>query len=362
LLSGSAGPEACVDPEMLKRVRAELSEEDPATRKDRLEHEVYAAQALAVKTPVVLPHREMFAFDRQQPVPAVYEIGALRGQEIRLTITSTAIPDLRAGIFAHDGNKLRRIAVSTGSGTLTSRVFWTGPHYLVLQAGAKASGQFLVELGAGASLLFPVRTKDSRAIKSFFGDRRGGGTRSHEGVDIFAPKGAEAVAAANGRVVRVGYSGLGGKVVWLADEERSRFFYYAHLDSFAADEGDVVRAGDVLGYVGNTGNARTTPPHLHFGVYAPRAVDPHPYLHEPQSKWRKITAKTDLIGRTVVIGPKKTSLYASPDTKSTVVNTLARDQYVRILGASAAFYRVLFEDGTVGWLKSDHVRALRRSA
>lgn len=347
---------------MLRRVTEQVEHEDPATRKDRLEHEVYALQALSLRTPVVLPHRELFAFDRQQPVPAVYEIGALRGQELRLTITSSAIPDVRAGIFAHDGEKLRRIAVSTGSGTLETRVYWTGPHYLVLQAGSKAAGQFLVELSSGASLAFPVEKKDSRAIKSFFGDRRGGGTRSHEGVDIFAAKGTPAVAAVDGRVVRVGYSGLGGKVVWLADEQRTRFFYYAHLDSFAALEGSEVRAGDVLGYVGNTGNARTTPPHLHFGVYAPRAVDPHPYLHEPTGKPKKITAKADLIGRTVVVAPKRTTLYASPDARSTVVNTLLRDQYVRILGASATFYRVLFEDGTVGWLKSDHVRADRRAA
>ncbi len=55
-------------------------------------------------------------------------------------------------------------------------------------------------------------------------------------------------------------------------------YYYAHLDGFAVESGDKVKKGEILGYVGNTGNAITTPPHLHFGIYAGGPVDPAPFL------------------------------------------------------------------------------------
>lgn len=359
LFTVAASPELCGDPRFLRRVRTEV-QEDAATRKDRLEHEVRAAGMLSFGTPVALPHRELLTFDPNDPVPAIYALGVQRGQEVRATVAAAdpnAIPDVRLALFANDGEKFRRIAVARGIEPLKAHATFTGTHYVMIEAGANATGTLLVDVAAGASLTFPVRAKDSRAIKSFFGDIRERGRRTHQGVDIFAPKGTEAIAACDGRVVRVGYSGLGGKVVWLADEERTRFFYYAHLDAFEAVEGATVKAGDVLGYVGNTGNARTTPSHLHFGVYAPTAVDPLPFVHEPAGVPKKIIAKPQLIGRTVEISAKKTSLFASPDAKSTVVTVLSRERKVRILGASAAFYRVLLDEQAVGYVRQDAVRA-----
>jgi hypothetical protein len=76
-----------------------------------------------------------------------------------------------------------------------------------------------------------------------------------------------ALAAADGVVRGVGVTSLGGKVVWLRDED-GHALYYAHLDRQYVTEGQQVRTGDTLGFIGNTGNARTTPPHLHFGIYA----------------------------------------------------------------------------------------------
>jgi peptidoglycan LD-endopeptidase LytH len=363
LLCTAASPEMCADPEMLQRVRREIYE-DPTVRKERLEHEVFAARMLYFGTPIALPHRELLAFETDRVVPAVYELGITRGQEIRLTITPEkgALPDLRAGVFAHDGEKLRRLAVARAGEPLEARTYWSGTHYLVVEPGSKVAGSFVIEVRAGASITFPVLSKDSRAIKSFWGDRREGGRRSHQGVDIFADKGTAAIAAVDGWVARVGHSTLGGKVVWLVDGERSRYFYYAHLDAFEALEGSKVKAGDVLGYVGNTGNARSTPPHLHFGIYAPSAVDPMPYVHEPAASPRKISAKTDLVGRTVEVSAKRTSLLASPDVKATVVSVLEREKVVRILGASAAFYRVLVDERTVGYVRQEAVRASRRAA
>lgn len=104
---------------------------------------------------------------------------------------------------------------------------------------------------------------------------------SHEGNDIFAAMGTPVVAVADGRIYRVGTRKVSGNRLWLRDEAGYRFFY-AHLAGFAAAafNGADVRAGDVVGYVGNTGDAEPTPPHLHFQVHMPdrSAINPFPVI------------------------------------------------------------------------------------
>ncbi|HEX6839724.1 MAG TPA: M23 family metallopeptidase, partial [Polyangia bacterium] len=121
------------------------------------------------------------------------------------------------------------------------------------------------------------------SLRSSFGEPRSG-HRTHAGIDLFARRGTPVVRASEGMVVRIGTTDrLGGNTVWVAGKP-STLYYYAHLDRFARGlrVGDRVAPGDLVGYVGNTGNARTTPSHLHFGVYpAARAfapVDPTPLL------------------------------------------------------------------------------------
>ena len=130
-------------------------------------------------------------------------------------------------------------------------------------------------------LTFPVQGWQSRGIGSPFGTERDGGRRRHRGVDLFAPRGTPVLAAAAGRVWRVGWDDLGGRVVWQRDGAHGAWLYYAHLDRQLVHFGQRVSAGDMIGLVGNTGNARTTPPHLHFGVYAPEAIDPTRLLPGP---------------------------------------------------------------------------------
>ena len=131
---------------------------------------------------------------------------------------------------------------------------------------------------SGATLHFPVAGHDPAAIISTFGDRRGS-SRLHQGVDIGAPRGTAVVAVADGFIERIKDGGRGGKQLYLRDA-RGRLYYYAHLDSWSVAEYDAVRAGDVLGTVGDTGNAQGTTPHLHFEVLLGkqrRAVDPLTY-------------------------------------------------------------------------------------
>jgi murein DD-endopeptidase MepM/ murein hydrolase activator NlpD len=112
--------------------------------------------------------------------------------------------------------------------------------------------------------------------------RHGPPAHSHQGCDIFAPKGTPVIAAMDGVVGRLSTSSPLGGTSLRVTLPSGTFFYYAHLDDFAPGvrEGRAVRAGDVIGFVGNTGNAATTPPHLHFEIH-PRggeATSPVPYL------------------------------------------------------------------------------------
>ena len=124
----------------------------------------------------------------------------------------------------------------------------------------------------------------------------------HHGDDIFAPLGAPLLAVAHGTVFSVGWNSVGGWRLWLRDDNGWQY-YYAHLSAYSplAVNGAVVNAGDVLGFVGNTGDAQGTPYHLHFEVHPVRllglgydgAVDPTKYL----DAWRRLQdVRFDTVG------------------------------------------------------------------
>jgi murein DD-endopeptidase MepM/ murein hydrolase activator NlpD len=124
----------------------------------------------------------------------------------------------------------------------------------------------------------PVEGVRARALRDTWGGARGEGRR-HEGIDIFAKRGTPVLSSTEGIVLRVGTNRLGGLVVWVLGPGGQRH-YYAHLDRYAdVEAGMRIEAGRVLGYVGNSGNAQGTPPHLHYGVYdLGGAINPYPLL------------------------------------------------------------------------------------
>ncbi len=131
---------------------------------------------------------------------------------------------------------------------------------------------------APSSLPIPVAGVARRQLRDTWHASRPP-ARQHEGIDIFARKGTAVVAATEGVVMRREETRLGGKVVWVFGPGGQRH-YYAHLDDYGGFfPGDRVVAGSLLGYVGNTGNARTTPPHLHYGIYTQSGpINPYPLL------------------------------------------------------------------------------------
>ena len=136
-------------------------------------------------------------------------------------------------------------------------------------------------------LAMPVAGVSRNNVKDSWHAPRNGGERQHEGQDIFAPRGTPVLSASNGYVVSVAENKLGGRTVSVVGAG-GRIYYYAHLDQYAdgISAGKRVTPETVLGYVGTTGNAAGTPPHLHFGVYSGSgAINPLPLLSDrPEQK------------------------------------------------------------------------------
>lgn len=130
-----------------------------------------------------------------------------------------------------------------------------------------------------SKIAMPLEDVAKRQISDTWQAPRGVG-RKHEGQDIFAPRGTPILSATNGYVYKVGENNLGGQTVSVIGSG-GRVYYYAHLDRYAPgmEVGNRVTTRTVLGYVGTTGNAQGTPPHLHFGVYTLNgAINPLPLL------------------------------------------------------------------------------------
>jgi murein DD-endopeptidase MepM/ murein hydrolase activator NlpD len=125
-----------------------------------------------------------------------------------------------------------------------------------------------IEPSGPQRLLFPVRGFEGAPLRDTFADRRG--MRRHHALDIMAPRGTPVVAVADGTVAKLLRNPFGGITLYQLDQDESRVFYYAHLDSYApgVKEAAVVRRGDILGFVGSTGNAPEHAPHLHFAIHA----------------------------------------------------------------------------------------------
>jgi murein DD-endopeptidase MepM/ murein hydrolase activator NlpD len=134
------------------------------------------------------------------------------------------------------------------------------------------------------SHIFPIAAAST--FSDDWGAPRAGGRR-HEGIDLFAARGTPVVAVADGTLSRVGYSGISGNRLWLKDGSGMAFFY-AHLDGYsaAAREGAFVRQGAVLGFTGDTGDAKGTPPHVHFEIRpgGGEPVQPYPIV----SRWPRL--------------------------------------------------------------------------
>lgn len=240
----------------------------------------------------------------------------------------------------------------------------SGTYLLRLQPELLASGRFTIQLIVQPAYgVFPVSGKGNPDIWSSFGDPRDGGRRTHKGIDIFARRGTPTLASVDGVVRRVRDRGLGGKQVWLYDEARKQSLYYAHLDSQLVSEGQRVMAGDTLGTVGNTGNARTTSPHLHFSIYrrGDGAIDPKPFVAYRPQQAPRITADLNRLGKLSRVRQGNAQLRAAPHPRAPKRGILDRHFPLEIIAASKYWYRVRQPDGQSGYLPVRYVEEASRA-
>ena len=137
------------------------------------------------------------------------------------------------------------------------------------------------------ALIVPVLGVDRSALRDTFADARGGG-RTHRAMDIMAPYGTPVIASVDGTIRKLFTSKAGGLTIYEFDRDEALLYYYAHLDRYADGlaEGQFVKQGSVIGYVGTSGNANGTP-HLHFSIevlpptrewWKGEPVNPYPLL------------------------------------------------------------------------------------
>lgn len=135
----------------------------------------------------------------------------------------------------------------------------------------------------------PIKDLKASDIHDTFNDRRGGGTRPHEATDIMAPRGTPVLAVNDGKIEKLFLSKPGGNTIYQFDPTERYCYYYAHLDRYAPgiETGRIVHRGERIAYVGSTGNADPSAPHLHFEIHelTPEkrwwqgtAINPYPYL------------------------------------------------------------------------------------
>ena len=305
-----------------------------------------AEKSLAAPLLVNLPYSETGYFPADEPKALGIRFNAKRGE--KLTINLSKRPTTGFALYldlwqpAAQVNSSPKfiLAADTSSTTINFEVGKEGSYILRLQPELLKGGEVSSKVG------------------SFWGVARDGGARKHEGIDIFAPKRTPLVAAADGVVTRVNENELGGRVVFVSPDGKDYSLYYAHLDEQLVQPGQRVKEGETVGLMGNTGNARTTSPHLHFGIYTNSgAVDPLPFIDRNIKYPEKITAPLSYLngwGRT----GKGGKLYPEPATGGSPVVSLDANTVLKVEAATADWYKVALPGGEYGFVPSSKVSSV----
>lgn len=318
-----------------------------------------AGQSTAKALSITIPFRETGYFSAERIPAAAYQFKATRGQKLNINLSKKPENDFMIFLDVWELNDQAKPKLITSADTLGNPIELDADEestYLIrLQPELLKSGEYTLEITAGPSLGYPVKANSKSNIGSFFGAGRDGNSRKHEGVDIFAPFQTPAVAAAEGTVTRVNENNLGGLVVWMRPKGKDYSLYYAHLDKQIATEGQTVLPGDTIGLVGNTGNARTTPPHLHFGIYTyGGAIDPLPFINPVTKPLPKISASLKNLNATVRT-TRKSALHELPQSNSNTRFDIPSGTVLHVEAASGAWYRAILPDGTTGFIPSSAI-------
>lgn len=319
-----------------------------------------SARAAEQAARVALPFSETGYFAPETPAAAGYRMDLQRGRRLVVDVSfeSSAPARLFVDLFelSADASEAPMLVASLEpeAPTLTHDVTRDATYLLRIQPELLRGGRFTLVERTVSSLAFPVSGLTAGAVQSGFGAARDGGVRGHEGIDIFAPRGTPVTAVVDG-VAQTDTNGLGGNVVWLRDGRQRRTYYYAHLDRWALEGTATVKAGDVLGYVGNTGNARTTAPHLHFGIYEGGPIDPLPFVQPDDPQPSAPAVSVERLGQRVRAVAARAPLRAGPAPDAPALAQIERATLARVVGVAARVMRVVLDDGSWGYVGASAV-------
>lgn len=321
-------------------------------------------EALNDSLTITLPFKETGYIAADAPKAASYRFKVERGQKVVVSLEtqSRSKAQVFLDMFEVAPDKEPKLVASadTASNSIEYEIDDELMHLLRIQPELLQSVQYTVTIKSQPVLAFPVLGKSSRNIASIWGDPRDAGARRHEGIDIFAKRGTPAIASVDGYVSKVDETPRGGKVVWLSDTKRRQSLYYAHLDKQLVQSGQHVKVGDTLGLIGNTGNAISTSPHLHFGIYryGQGATNPYPYVHKSSQIPASIKTNLENLGGWVRITPKLANVRLVPSTKSNVYMTLPQHTPLQVLGGTDNWYRVQLPNSVEAYVASSVVENL----
>lgn len=309
---------------------------------------------------ITLPYSESGIFTDENFNVYSYNIQLKEGE--RLIIELEKEPD-SASVFVDffqqksDSLKIFKLIKSAENATssLAFEIDKSAIYKVIVQPEMKRQFPFILKIYSQPMYFFPVSGGGNKNVQSFWADPRDAGNRSHEGIDIFADRGTPVVAVSDGRIASTSDSGLGGKQVWLIDGLFGKRVYYAHLDSIAVTAGKRVKTGDTLGFVGNTGNAKTTAPHLHFGIYRKKgAVNPYPYIKI--SEIQQLSDTNKVLKATV--SRNRTDLLKGPAAAFEQLATLKKNDTVLVLGKNQNWFHIQTLDSLKGFVNDRFLESL----
>lgn len=309
---------------------------------------------------ITLPYSESGIFSEENFNVYSYNLQLKEGE--RLVVEIEKQPDSASvfiDLFQQKSDSLKTFKLVKSSedkkSSLAFEINKSEIYKIVIQPEMKRQFPFIIKIYSQPMYFFPVSGGNNKSVKSFWADPRDTGSRSHEGVDIFAPKGTPVVAVSDGRISSTGEGGLGGKQVWLMDGLFGKRVYYAHLDSIAVTKGKRVKTGDTIGFVGNTGNAETTPPHLHFGIYRKKgAVNPFPYIKLTDIQQVKDTSQV-MKG---TISKNRADLRKGPASVFEQLATLKKNDTILVLGKNQNWFHIQTRDSLKGFINQSFLTKL----
>lgn len=306
---------------------------------------------------IEIPFKETGYFAADKPLAKGYIFMLRRGDRVKITITSNPASGIK--IFGDlwtpalvSVNDDPLAVMDTTSRTLLFNANEEANFILRIQPELLAAMEYTLTIITEPSLGFPVQQSGKPKIISLWGAGRDNNARKHEGIDIGATFRTPALAVADGYITRVGENNLGGKVVFMRPQGQDYSVYYAHLDEQTVQQGQTVKAGEPIGLVGNTGNAKFTAPHLHFGIYTGSgAIDPLAFVDNTRPKPKGVAGSAIHFDKWLRTR-KDAVVYASPLSAQEMLKLKPGD-IVRVQSANANWYQVVMPDGREGFINHE---------